>query len=218
MSEKHATTRKPRRTVSVDDRFGRWTVIGVPFHNSAHQLQAVCQCDCGSVSVIRCDHLKSGLTNSCGCLQRQIARSSSTTHGMTGTPLHAIWVSMLQRCRDKNAENYERYGGRGILVCEEWQELKPFADWAMANGYQEGLSIERLDANGNYEPGNCKWIPLILQSRNTRRSRYLTAFGETKVVAAWLEDSRCVVSRACLRTRIDLGWEAERAITLPAHG
>jgi hypothetical protein len=111
------------------------------------------------------------------------------THGMRWTRLYSIWTQMLQRCNNQSLRHYDRYGGRGITVCNDWEDFVVFVEWAKKNGYKEGLTIDRINVDGNYEPKNCKWSTDIEQARNKRTSRYITINGETKTVAEWAEIS-----------------------------
>lgn len=119
----------------------------------------------------------------------------NTKHGLCfdengkKTRLYNIWIRMKQRCFNKNSSDYDRYGGRGIAVCEEWKNCyKEFHDWAIANGYNDELSIDRIDNDGDYEPDNCQWITMAQQARNKRNSHMITHNGETKTLAEWAED------------------------------
>jgi hypothetical protein len=122
---------------------------------------------------------------------------------------------MHQRCNDPNRESYQWYGALGIRVCAAWSSFTKFKNWAEDNGYRRGLTLERIDNSGNYSPRNCKWATRKEQARNRRTSKRITAFGETKVLAAWAEDPRCSVKAVTLGRRIDTGWRAEEAITTP---
>lgn len=124
---------------------------------------------------------------------------------------------MKQRCYNPKNCNYQRYGARGIGVCDEWNaSFHAFEAWAYANGYKKGLSLDRYpDNNGNYEPSNCRWTTQKEQCRNKRTSVVLTAFGETKTAIEWSEDSRCVVPYPCLLERIKNSIGHEAAITTP---
>jgi hypothetical protein len=126
-----------------------------------------------------------------------------------------VWGNMLQRCDNPANQRYPWYGGRGIRVCWSWHHYYLFRRWALRAGYQEGLTIERVDNDGDYEPANCVWTTRQRQMRNTRTNRFLTAFGETKTVADWSEDPRCPVGYWTLFSRLQLGWSAKEAISTP---
>jgi len=114
---------------------------------------------------------------------------ANKTHGMRRTRLYNIWTQIIQRCTNQRLDHYARYGGRGITVCSEWKDFEVFVEWAMDNGYKNGLTIDRIDVDGNYEPKNCKWSTNLEQARNKRTSRYITIDGETKTVSEWSEIS-----------------------------
>lgn len=169
-------------------RFGRLTVISWAECRQGNTYWN-CLCDCGKTKVVSRSSLISKKQKSCGCLLAELSGKRAAklfrTHGMRRTRLYYIWCSMKDRCNNKNNHCYERYGGRGISVCDEWQHFEPFRDWAFANGYADNLSIERIDCNGNYEPNNCTWIPLADQNKNTRASRRITINGTTHILADW---------------------------------
>lgn len=144
-------------------RFGRLTVIsykGRQYWN--------CMCDCGNSVAVRANNLKMGTAKSCGCYHRDRVRETSTKHGEHNRPLYHVWRSMKQRCGNKNSHVYQYYGGRGISVCPEWAEYIPFRNWALANGYARGLTLDRIDTDGNYEPSNCRWVTMSVQNSNKR--------------------------------------------------
>jgi len=156
--------------------FGRLTVIKLD-HRKRYQGGSrgfyLCLCDCGNEKVVRRDHLTSNSTRSCGCLEKENRErlAFKVSHGQTKTRLYYVWNTMRMRCRNPNVENYHNYGGRGIKVCDEWNEnFEPFCEWAMANGYEEHLTIERIDNDGNYEPSNCKWATYKEQAQNKRNT------------------------------------------------
>ena len=120
--------------------------------------------------------------------QRNSDGTYAVKHGMTGTRLHNIWMGMLQRCNDENFCTYYRYGGRGIKVCEEWLEFIPFMEWAFASGYNDKLSIDRKDVNGNYEPSNCRWVTESVQQNNRRDNIMITIDGQTRSLAEWVRE------------------------------
>lgn len=128
-----------------------------------------CVCDCGRTTIVNGQNLKSGNTTSCGCYGIERRNNASKTHGKSNTRLHRIWKAMHSRCYNKKYHAYKYYGGRGITICEEWlHNFKTFYDWAMANGYEENLTIDRIDPNGNYSPNNCRWVTMELQNKNKR--------------------------------------------------
>jgi hypothetical protein len=130
--------------------------------------------------------------------------------------LRKVWRQMKRRCTVPTDGKYPRYGGRGIKVCDEWQDFEIFRSWSVAAEYAEGLSINRIDNDGNYEPANCEWTDRITQANNSSRNHLVTAFGEIKTLAQWSRDPRCVVTKAALGLRINRRkWEPERALTTP---
>lgn len=128
--------------------------------------------------------------------------------------LYNIWVEMRARCERITKDSYARYGGRGIKVCSEWHEWDTFRAWALANGYQDELTIERIDVNGNYEPTNCKWIPRGEQARNRRTTCRLTFNGVTMSAAEWARHIGLKDKHGVLK-RIRSGWSVEKALTTP---
>lgn len=128
-----------------------------------------CICDCGNVKTVRSWNLQSGNTSSCGCGRKgwKVKNTENMKkHGLSQTRLYRIWAGMLSRCENENCNEYKWYGAMGISVCDEWHDLRTFIEWALNNGYEEKLTIERKDVSKNYEPSNCKWIPKNQQSRN----------------------------------------------------
>lgn len=147
-----------------------------------------------------------------------MARKPRQIHGQSRTRFHHKWRSIIDRCENPNCMAYHRYGGRGITVCDEWRnDFLAFQRWAMATGYRNGLTIERRNNNGNYEPSNCIWIPMSKQARNTSKTVYISAFSETKPLMEWLEDDRFVVNRYTFESRVKMGWSPEEAMSLPPN-
>ena len=129
-----------------------------------------CRCDCGAVVDVGTDKLNSGKTRSCGCLRKEVAARNATRHGKCGTPLYNVLNTAHRRCENPKNHDYKWYGARGIRVCDDWsmENFLNFEEWALTNGYQPGLTLDRIDVNGNYEPGNCRWITIQEQQRNRR--------------------------------------------------
>ncbi|STP30711.1 Uncharacterised protein [Enterococcus durans] len=133
-------------------------------------------------------------------------------HGMSGTRIYKTWHNIRSRCKNPNASKYENYGGKGITICEEWDSsFENFYEWAMENGYEEGLTIDRIDATGNYEPGNCRWATYKEQNNHLSTNHLITFKGETHNITEWAEIVG--LSKKCLSERIRRGWEVERALT-----
>ena len=144
-----------------------------------------------------------------------MARGREKRHGESHTPLHNLWMNMKQRCSNPRNKRAERYSQRGILVCFEWSVYETFRDWAVSHGYEPGLQIDRIDNDGNYEPNNCRFVEPIAQQNNRSDNIHLTLFGETKTLAQWSRDPRCMTSFKNLSARIRNGWSAGEAVTLP---
>ena len=135
---------------------------------------------------------------------------------VSGTRLYIIWQGMKQRCYDANCKCYPRYGGRGVTICEEWRNgSEAFQAWALSHGYREDLTIDRIDVNGNYEPGNCRWATWKEQANNTRRNRYITYNEVTHTLTEWADIFG--INYGTLRSRLDNGWSVERALTYRAE-
>ena len=192
-------------------RYGSCVMLRFYGHDEQGRRLWKAKCDCGNEFVARPDHMKrAGHCVTCG---RKNQAKAISKHGDYKNPLYAIWQSMRQRCQNPKAQEFHDYGGRGICVCDEWNDWQAFKAWAMANNYKKGLSIERIDVNGNYEPGNCKWIPLSEQGFNKRNSHLITYNGKTQSIAKFAKEygfRTCVLER-----RIYRGWTVERALTTP---
>lgn len=194
-------------------KFGRLTVIErVEDHvkpSGRRATQWLCKCDCGNKIIVRASNLKSGHTNSCGCLNKERVKETSTKHRMSHSRIYNIWSHMKQRCLDKNSNDYNDYGGRGINVCNEWLEFEPFCKWSTENGYNDSLTIDRINVNGNYEPSNCRWVSMKTQQNNKRNNNYITYDGKTQTLTQWSEELN--INYDTLNSRISRGWSIDRA-------
>lgn len=200
-------------------RFGRLLV-----ENEAVRGDGIvwrCLCDCGGLHLARTGHLRAGVVTSCGCAQRDAGRRTGLVHGhkrrkhgMSRSRLDGIFDNMMKRCYRPGSRRYERYGGRGIGIFNQWiVDRASFFAWAMANGYSDGLSIERVDNDGNYEPGNCRWIERGRQQANTSRSHMITWDGRSQTLSDWAREIG--IAPRALQRRADRGWPIDRILTQP---
>lgn len=170
----------------IGEVFGRLTVTGEASRSKAGRKRWLCRCACGKEVVVSRSNLTTNHTRSCGCLGAECAARRRTTHGMTSSPEHKTWRSMRKRCSNPNDTCFDDYGGRGIKVCERWAAFENFlAD--MGKKPSSKHSLDRLDNNGNYEPGNCRWATVVQQARNRRSTVLIMHKGEAKTLPDWAE-------------------------------
>lgn len=193
---------------------GYLTVIA-PAANKGPHTAWLCRCRCGKEVVIDSGSLRSGLNKSCGCYRDERNKLGNITHGLSSTRLYRIWIGMRNRCFNPKNPSYDLYGQRGIMVCSEWLDFETFYKWAVANGYQENLTIERKDNDKGYSPDNCTWIPRPEQVLNLRTNRKITCNGITKTIHEWSVDTGLLIRT--IRSRLDtLKWSAEKTLSTPA--
>lgn len=204
------------QTSGQDERFGRWTVLG-PAETTGRLPRLLCRCDCGTVRSVARNNLRHGATLSCGCLSRETTAKVMTvlhrTHGMKYTPEYRVWTSLIHRCRRPQNRAYRNYGGRGIRVCDRW--ANSFEAFIEDVGCRPSPthSIDRIDNEGHYEPGNVRWATREEQATNRRTNLYLELNGERKTLSQW---SRvCGINRVVIKQRLDSGWTLERALHTP---
>lgn len=186
-------------------RFGRLLVVERAADKKSGTKPKVmwrCRCDCGKEVVVWSSSLVQGTTVSCGCKKRK--------HGYSHKErLYDTWKNMKRRCSDPKNKRYAQYGGRGIKVCAEWEhDYLVFRTWAMSNGYADDLTIDRIDVNGDYCPGNCRWATVEEQMNNMTKNRMISYHGETMSMSRWAE--RFGVSYGTMNHRIQRGWSMER--------
>ena len=201
----------------LGQRFGKLTVIARAENNKHNSAMWLCKCDCGTEKIIQGDCLLKGHTKSCGCLRASLLPILGLKHGLGKTRLHSIWLDMRRRCYKKNRKAYKDYGGRGITICDEWKDdFLSFYNWSINNGYEDNLTIDRIDVNSNYEPSNCRWITKREQCKNTRANINITYNNQTKTLSEWAEILK--INYNTLHSRIKvLKYPVEKAFTKPVQ-
>lgn len=197
-------------------RFGRLVAIE-RVQNVGKKVSWRCLCDCGKETNVLTTNLTTNRIKSCGCLKDQKLIERSTKHNQRHTKLYEVWKTMKQRCFNPNNKGYKNWGGRGIVVCNEWKDnYQAFYEWSMNNGYKEGLSIDRINNDGNYEPSNCRWADKITQCNNTRQNIKLSLNGKTQSIYDWCLEYNAPVK--LVKQRIySKKWDLEKALTTPKH-
>jgi hypothetical protein len=195
----------------IGNKYGKLTVLKLDEEKSKNgRKYYLCECECGNIKSVRSDCLTSGNTKSCGCALNDYFESRTQ---YTKEKLYHVWAGMKSRCNNSKANKYCDYGGRGIKVYDKWNgehDYLTFRTWAYENGYREGLSLDRIDVNGNYEPSNCRWVTQKVQTRNTRVNRNITYKGETHVLQDWAKILN-INPNTLYHRIVTLGWEIEEA-------
>lgn len=193
-------------------KFHRWTVVG-GYQRIDKQSYWLCRCECGTEKIVASGSLKNGSSKSCGCYRSETVKNKETTHGLSKSPEWNTWSNIKQRCYNQNNERYREYGGRGIKVCERW--LESFENFYEDMGNRpEGMTIERIDADGDYCPENCRWATWHEQRRNKQDTDMIEFDGKIMCLSDWA--AYVGISQPLLWKRIhSLGWNVEKALTTP---
>lgn len=198
-------------------RFGRLVVSAFagmsPKPNGRSRALWTCKCDCGSTVSVDGNSLQTGNTSSCGCLRREqlSARNASRGTGAKRHPLYVTWKDMKARCQSQSDPEYHNYGGRGITICDRWLDF-----WAFVSDVgprPKGMTLERIDTDGDYVPSNCRWATASEQSRNKRTNRYLSHGGVSLCITDWAK--RTGINKTVIRLRLARGWSVQDALTKP---
>jgi len=192
----------------IGQKFNMWTVIKEAGRDKYGKVVLECVCDCGKKRIVHGGNLKNGMSKNCGCMRKKLFNNKK--HGLRKHPLHTVWSAMKARCYNQNRECYKHYGGRGITICDEWKnDFKAFYDWAIANDWQKGLEIDRINNNGNYEPLNCRFVGRKEQVNNRRNSTLILYKNKTKTLTEWCEILK--LNHHTIRSRIRYEWKIETA-------
>ena len=196
------------------EKFGRLTAIRRVENAKNGQTRFLCRCDCGNYRTVVAVQLRSGQTQSCGCMRKDLL----TTHNATNTRLYSVWWGIKSRCYSPKCRGYENYGGRGITICDEWlgkDGFQHFRDWAYANGYDENAprgecTIDRIDNDKGYSPDNCRWVDMKFQGNHRRNNREITYNGETHTASEWAK--KIGISVETIFSRLDRNWSVTEAL------
>lgn len=199
--------------------FGRLKVVKRVSEIGVGLIKWLCVCDCGEQTTVSAGDLKSGHTQSCGCFRRERSRQLSTIHGLSRSSEHRIWSGMIFRCENPNATRWDRYGGRGIKVCDRWRYgedgLTGFECFLSDMGSRPSPqhSIDRYDHDGDYEPDNCRWATERQQQNNRSTNRRISYKGRTRTLSQWARAYE--MNTSVLWRRLRKGWTIEAALNTP---
>lgn len=198
-----------RKINMIGFKSGKLTVISES-EKIGKQATWLCQCECGNTAKIQGYELRAGNRTSCGKCTN--IGNKQRKHGLYQSRIYETWVNMRGRCNNPNCKQYKDYGGRGIKVCKEWDDFIIFRDWALANGYQDNLTIDRIDNERGYSPDNCRWVDRQTQQNNRRTNVILEYDGEKHTLAEWSRIKG--IPQATIRARLRYGWEdTEKILT-----
>jgi hypothetical protein len=209
-----------KRMDLVGRRFNRLVVQEFVGKDKNRGLKWNCLCDCGKEKVVLADNLRSGTTQSCGCLQKERASNAQTKHGncknKRASKIYSVWQNMKDRCYNSAHKYYKHYGGRGIIVCPEW--LESFENFYKDVGdIPDGMTFDRSNNNGNYEPGNWRFATQKEQNNNTRVNKPIRYKELVHTASEWISILNLQITRRALLRRLNYGWSEERAIETPVN-
>lgn len=197
-------------------QFSRLLVQEKTERKNGHQFYR-CRCTCGEIVTVSGSALVQGKAKSCGCLRKEKAKvhaealnrnEVSVKHGDYSSRLYRIWVGMKRRCYNECCDHYDNYGGRGITVCEDWRDnYQQFKTWALANGYSDELTLDRIDSNKDYSPDNCRWATRKTQANNTRSNVRVEYHGENRTITEWSQITG--IPDSTIQSRLSKGYPLE---------
>ena len=200
------------------EKFGRLTVIKRVENNKYNQVRWLCKCDCGNEKIVLANNLRNGETKSCGCLKKEqdYINIAHIKHNKSNTRLYNIWEHMKHRCNNPNSKRHEFYYDKGIKVCDEWQnDFMNFYNWAINNGYQDNLTIDRINNDGNYEPNNCRWATVTEQNNNQSTNIKIKYNNNIYTMKQFCKKYN--LKRETLDYRLKNNWDIEKIINTPTQ-
>lgn len=193
-------------------RFGRLLVLYRT--KESKQTRWMCKCDCGNIKSIRSTHLISGKIVSCGCYKKERQILGVTKHGLSKSRIYRIYRNMINRCYWEKQKEFKYWGGKGIIVYDKWKnDFMNFYNWSMNNGYEENLTIDRIDNNKNYEPSNCRWVTAKKQAENLPTVKLYEYNGEINNLFYFAHKYNC--EEKLIRGRVSRGWNIKKALETP---
>lgn len=197
-------------------KFHRLTAIKRVGSNKEGRAIWLCKCDCGKEIVVSGVLLRNGAVKSCGCLQLEKLAKAVKKHGLTNHRLYNIYTHIKQRCNNPNCKQYIWYGAKGIKIYSEWNKnFETFYEWSINNGYQDDLTIDRIDVNGNYEPANCRWVDMKVQQNNRGNNHNVTINGVKHTLSEWARINN--ISIHTIRNRLARKWSDIEAVSTPIN-
>lgn len=174
-----------------------------------------CKCFCGNIFKAIENNVKRGNTKTCGCLKYNLASKKNSTHGMTNTKIYNVWYTMRARCKYKSHISFKNYGARGISVVPEWEDFSTFYNWAILNGYKEGLQIDRIDSDLNYSPDNCRFVTALENNNNKNSTNKIEYNGKIHTIKQWAKIWN--LHPKCVSKRLKMGWDIDKIAKTPSR-